>query len=174
MLLDSCSLIETVQQSLRQTLYKYLHLLGLGLGLVPVWSHLLLFLSSHTLANSAHLGTENVATIKGRELLSFFVVFVILGKSVITFLNPVLVLLIFFFLSTILLCLGFIAVKRHHDKTNFYKGNHLIGAGLQVQRFIVHYQHGISIGNMQAGMLLEKELRVPSVSDGQVARSELT
>jgi len=28
-----------------------------------------------------------------------------------------------------------IALKRHHDHSNFYKGKHLIGAGLQVQRF---------------------------------------
>ena len=29
----------------------------------------------------------------------------------------------------------FIAVKRHHDHSNSYKGKHLIGAGLQFQRF---------------------------------------
>ena len=29
----------------------------------------------------------------------------------------------------------FIAVKRHHDHSNSYKGKHLIGAGLQVRRF---------------------------------------
>jgi hypothetical protein len=28
-----------------------------------------------------------------------------------------------------------IAVKRHHDHCNSYKGKHLIGAGLQVERF---------------------------------------
>ena len=28
-----------------------------------------------------------------------------------------------------------IAVKRHHDQGNSYKGQHLIGAGFQVQRF---------------------------------------
>jgi hypothetical protein len=31
--------------------------------------------------------------------------------------------------------LGFIAVKRHHDHGNFYKGKHLTGASLQFQRF---------------------------------------
>ena len=31
--------------------------------------------------------------------------------------------------------LGFVAVKRHHDQGNTYKGKHLIGAGLQVQKF---------------------------------------
>ena len=30
---------------------------------------------------------------------------------------------------------GFIAMKRHHDQGKSYKGLHLIGAGLQVQRF---------------------------------------
>ena len=29
---------------------------------------------------------------------------------------------------------GFIAVKRHHDHSNSYKGKHLVGAGLQFQR----------------------------------------
>jgi hypothetical protein len=29
----------------------------------------------------------------------------------------------------------FITVKRHHDQGNSYKGEHLIGAGLQFQRF---------------------------------------
>jgi hypothetical protein len=31
--------------------------------------------------------------------------------------------------------LGFTAVNRHHDQGNSYKGQHLIGAGLQDQRF---------------------------------------
>lgn len=33
------------------------------------------------------------------------------------------------------LSLGFMAVKRHHDRRNFYKGKHLIEAGFQSQRF---------------------------------------
>jgi hypothetical protein len=33
------------------------------------------------------------------------------------------------------LSLGFTGVKRHHDQGNSYKGKHLIGAGLQFQRF---------------------------------------
>jgi hypothetical protein len=33
------------------------------------------------------------------------------------------------------LTLDFIPVKRHHDQGIFYKGNHLIEAGLQLQRF---------------------------------------
>ena len=32
-------------------------------------------------------------------------------------------------------CLSFIAVKRHHNHNNSYNGKHLIGAGLQSQRF---------------------------------------
>ena len=53
----------------------------------------------------------------------------------------------------------FIAVKRHNDQGNSYKGKHLIGASLQVQRFsplLSRKAHGI----FQAGMALEKELRV--------------
>jgi hypothetical protein len=51
-----------------------------------------------------------------------------------------------------------IAVKRHHDQGNSYKGQHLIGAVLQVQRFSPlssRQQHGI----IQADMAQE-ELRV--------------
>ena len=51
-----------------------------------------------------------------------------------------------------------IAVKRHHDQGNSYKGKHLIGAGLQVQRFSPsssRQEHG----SIQAGMVQE-ELRV--------------
>ena len=33
------------------------------------------------------------------------------------------------------LSLGFIDVKRHHDLSNYYNGKHLIGAGLQIERF---------------------------------------
>jgi N-acetylmuramoyl-L-alanine amidase len=51
-------------------------------------------------------------------------------------------------------------VNRHHDQGNSYKGQHLIGAGLQVQRFssliiIIKAGHG----GIQAGMVQE-ELRV--------------
>jgi hypothetical protein len=52
----------------------------------------------------------------------------------------------------------FIAVKRHHDQGNSYKGQHLIGAGLQVQGFSPlssRWEHG----SIQAGMVQE-ELRV--------------
>jgi hypothetical protein len=34
-----------------------------------------------------------------------------------------------------------IALKRHHDHGNSYKGKHLIGAGLRF-RGLVHYHHG--------------------------------
>jgi hypothetical protein len=50
-------------------------------------------------------------------------------------------------------------VKRHHDHGNSYKGKHLIGAGLQF-RGSVHYHQGRKHGSIQAGMVLEKELRV--------------
>ena len=53
------------------------------------------------------------------------------------------------------LSLGFIAVKRHHDHGNSYKGKHLIGAGLQV-RGSVHYYHGRKHGSMQTDRALEK------------------
>jgi hypothetical protein len=53
---------------------------------------------------------------------------------------------------------GVTAVNRHHDQGNSYKGQHLIGAGLQVQRFspLSSRQKHSSI---QAGMVQE-ELRV--------------
>jgi hypothetical protein len=50
-------------------------------------------------------------------------------------------------------------MNRHHDHSNSYKGQHLIGAGLQVQRFIPlssRQEHG----GIQADVGLE-ELRVP-------------
>ena len=31
--------------------------------------------------------------------------------------------------------LGYFAVKRYHDQDNSYKGEHLIGGGVQIQRF---------------------------------------
>jgi hypothetical protein len=39
-----------------------------------------------------------------------------------------------------------IAVKRHHNQGNSYKGKHLIGAGLQVQRLSIV----IMVGSMAA------------------------
>jgi hypothetical protein len=52
-----------------------------------------------------------------------------------------------------------IAVKRHHDQGDLYKGQHLIGAGL-LFRGLVHYSHGGKPGSMQTDLVLEKELRV--------------
>jgi hypothetical protein len=46
------------------------------------------------------------------------------------------------------------AVKIYHDQGNSYKGQHLIGDGLQV-----HYHQGRKHGSIQAGMAL-KDLRV--------------
>ena len=54
---------------------------------------------------------------------------------------------------------GFIAVKRCHDHGNCYKGKHLIGSGLQSQRFSL-YHHGRKHSSVQAEMLQETELRV--------------
>jgi hypothetical protein len=51
-----------------------------------------------------------------------------------------------------------IAVKRDHDQSNSYKGQHLIGAGLQVQRFSPlssRQEHG----SIQADVRLE-ELKI--------------
>jgi hypothetical protein len=52
-----------------------------------------------------------------------------------------------------------IAVKRHHEHGNSYKGKHLIGAGLQF-RGLVHYHHGRKHGSIQSDMMLEKEPRI--------------
>jgi hypothetical protein len=51
-----------------------------------------------------------------------------------------------------------IAVKKHHDQGHSYKGQHLIGSGLQVQRFSPlssRWEHG----NIQVGMKLEEPRR---------------
>jgi len=65
----------------------------------------------------------------------------------------------------------FIAVKRHHDHCNSYKGKHLIVAGLQC-RDLVHFCHGGKHGGMQADMVLRKELTVLYL-DQQAAGREL-
>ncbi|KAL6091852.1 hypothetical protein STEG23_032202, partial [Scotinomys teguina] len=52
-----------------------------------------------------------------------------------------------------------LAVKRHHDYGNYYKGKHLIGVvdySSEVQSIIIM----VGLGSMQADMVLEKELRV--------------
>jgi hypothetical protein len=52
-----------------------------------------------------------------------------------------------------------IAVKRHHDQGNSYKGQHSIGAGLQFKRlsqFSSWWKHS----RVQTDMELEKELRI--------------
>ena len=51
-------------------------------------------------------------------------------------------------------CLSFIAVKRHHNHDNTYKGKHLIGAGLQF-RGLAQYYHGLKHGGLQADMVME-------------------
>ena len=51
-----------------------------------------------------------------------------------------------------------IAAMRYHDQGNSYKGQHLIGSGLQVQRFnpLSSWQ---KLGSIQTGMMQE-ELKV--------------
>jgi hypothetical protein len=63
-----------------------------------------------------------------------------------------------------------IAVKRHSDPDNSYKGNHLIGADKQFRDLFCYY-HGGKRGGTQAHMVLEKELGVLHL-DLQAARSE--
>lgn len=46
-----------------------------------------------------------------------------------------------------------VAVERHHDHSNSWKGKRLIGAGL------VHHGRKHAHGGMQADMVLEKELK---------------
>ena len=52
-----------------------------------------------------------------------------------------------------------IAVKKHHDHRNCYKGKYLTGAGLSF-RGLVHYHLDRKHGSMQVDMELEGELRV--------------
>ena len=52
-----------------------------------------------------------------------------------------------------------VAVKRHHEHSNFYKGKNLIEAGVQF-RDLIHYHCGGKHGAMQADVVLEKEMRV--------------
>ena len=52
-------------------------------------------------------------------------------------------------------------MKRHHDHGSSYKGRHLTGADLQVQRFnLVHDHHDRKHGSMPEDIVLEKQLRV--------------
>jgi hypothetical protein len=55
-------------------------------------------------------------------------------------------------------------VNRHHDQGKSYKKQHLIGAGLQVQRFSPLSSRWVH-GSIQAGMV-QVELRVLSSSKG--------
>jgi hypothetical protein len=52
-----------------------------------------------------------------------------------------------------------IAMKRHHGHSNSYTGKLLTGTGLQF-RGLVHYCQVRKHVSVQAGMVLEKELRV--------------
>ena len=57
-------------------------------------------------------------------------------------------------------------MKRHHDHSKSYKEKHLVGAGLQIQRY-----HGGKHGSMQVDTVLERELRVLHL-DRQAAGKE--
>ena len=46
-------------------------------------------------------------------------------------------------------------MKRHHDHGKSYKGEHLIGTGLQFKG-VVHYCHVKKHGGIQTDMVLEK------------------
>ena len=50
---------------------------------------------------------------------------------------------------------GSIAVRRHHDHGDSYKGNHLIEVVAYSFRGSVHYHHGREHGGMQADVVLE-------------------
>lgn len=61
---------------------------------------------------------------------------------------------------------GSIAVNRHHDHNNSYKGTHLIGAGSQVQRsspLSSCRKHG----GTQADMVLERALHLDHQAAGR-------
>jgi hypothetical protein len=70
---------------------------------------------------------------------------------------------------------GFTAVKRHHDQGKSYKKQHLIGAGLQVQRFSPLSSRG-EHSSIQAGMA-QAELRVlhlhPKGASGRLTSRQL-
>ena len=74
-----------------------------------------------------------------------------------------------FYVDTSCASEGFTAVNRHHDHGKSYKKQHLIGAGLQVQRFSPlpsRWKHG----SIQAGMVQE-EMRVLQLHPKVASRS---
>lgn len=62
------------------------------------------------------------------------------------------------------------AVKRHHDHSNSYRGKHLIGTGLKF-RGLAHCHQGGKHGDTQEDMVLEMQLGVLHL-DRQAARRE--
>ena len=67
-----------------------------------------------------------------------------------------------------------IAVKRHHDQSNSYKGKHLTGAGLQF-RSLVHCHYGGKHGGTQVGTVLrERLLRVVHLDEKATQRESDT
>jgi len=63
------------------------------------------------------------------------------------------------------------AVKRHRDYFNSYKGKPLIGADVEF-RGLVYYHHGGKHDNVQADVVLQKELKVLQM-DGKASGKEL-
>jgi hypothetical protein len=61
-----------------------------------------------------------------------------------------------------------VVLKRHHDQGKSYQGKHLIWA--HSFRGSVHYHHGGKHGNVQADMVMKKELRIlhldPQAAEG--------
>ena len=50
-------------------------------------------------------------------------------------------------------------MKKHHGHKSCYKGQYFVGAGLEF-RGLVHYCHCGKHDSVQAGMMLQKDLRV--------------
>ena len=62
------------------------------------------------------------------------------------------------------------AVKRHHDHSNSYKGN-IWGGSLQLRGLVHLHHHGTKHGSIQTDMVLGMELRVQHL-DPQAAEGE--
>ena len=62
-------------------------------------------------------------------------------------------------------------MKRNHNHSNSYKGEHFAGAGLQFGG-LVHCRHGRKHGSLQVDMVLEKELRVLHLDPKAAGESE--
>ena len=59
-----------------------------------------------------------------------------------------------------------IAVKRHHDQSNYYKGKHSIGAGFQFQRYSPCWEGRHHTGGHGAGEVAERVLHLDQQATG--------